>query len=165
MTHKSHKPVTALMAGSFNPFTIGHKDIADRALKLFDRLIIAVGVNISKGECPEDAASRVASIANLYEKTDRVMVMSYTGLTADLCAETGAQVLVRGVRSMADYSYEQTMADANRNISGIETVLLTARPELAFVSSSMVRELRAFGHDVSPYLPTQPSRHTSTDKR
>lgn len=152
MTHKSHKPVTALFPGTFNPFTLGHKSIADRALKLFDRLVIAVGVNAAKDKDP-DMDTRVAAIRKLYANNPRIEVIAYSGLTVDLCRETGATVMVRGVRSVADFEYERDLADVNLHISGIETVMLPADPALAWLSSSVVRELRAHGRDTAPYLP------------
>ena len=108
----------ALFAGSFDPFTIGHKSIVDRALPLFDE------------------------------------VVTFDGLTVDAARREGAQFLLRGVRSVVDFEYERQLADINRNISGIESVLIYALPELASVSSSMVRELAGYGVDVSEYLPS-----------
>jgi len=152
MTPKSPEH-TALFPGTFNPFTIGHKSIADRALKLFDRLIIAVGINTAKNDNDISAAKRVDQIKSIFKNNPRITVISYSGLTVDACKHHGATVMIRGVRSVADFEYERNLADINLNISGIETVLLTSLPELSWISSSMVRELRAAGHDVSRYLP------------
>ncbi len=145
----------ALFPGSFNPFTVGHHSIVERALPLFDRIIIAIGVNADKpGHDESELARRIRSIASLYEDEPRVEVYSYEGLTADFAAEMGARFLLRGVRSVQDFEYERTLADVNRRISGLETVLLYALPEHACVSSSMVRELESYGLDVSEFLPT-----------
>lgn len=143
----------ALFPGSFDPFTVGHADIVRRALPLFDRLIIAVGINPSKhGE--QTAVQRVESIASLYRKEPRIEVRSYSSLTVDFASECGARYIVRGVRSPIDFEYERNMADVNRRLSGVETVILCADPALAYISSSLVRELEAFGRDVSEYLPS-----------
>lgn len=143
----------ALFPGSFDPFTVGHADIVRRVLPLFDRLIIAVGINPSKhGE--QTAVQRVESIATLYRKEPRIEVRSYSSLTVDFASECGALYIVRGVRSPIDFEYERNMAEVNRRLSGVETVILCADPALAHISSSLVRELEAFGRDVSEYLPS-----------
>ncbi len=142
---------TALFAGTFNPFTIGHKSIGDRALQIADRLVIGFGVNPDKPD--PDAIGRIARVKRLYEDDPRVTVVQYSGLTTDFARECGADFMVRGVRSVADFEYERNLADINLKISGIDTVLLTSLPELSYVSSSMVRELASFGADVTKYLP------------
>ena len=141
-----------LFPGSFDPFTLGHADIVRRALSLFDEIVIAVGYNEQKqGWLPVE--ERVAAIKKLYEGEPRVRVESYTGLTVDFAKEQGIGAIVRGVRTVADFEYELQMADVNRRLTGIETLLLPASPELACLSSSVVRELAHFGHDVSQFLP------------
>lgn len=142
--------MTALFAGSFNPFTIGHYDIARRALTLCDRLVIAVGVNLAK---ESDAGDRVEAIRRHFASEPKVEVVSYSGLTTDLATEVGASVLIRGVRNARDLEYERDMATANRELSGIETILLMTKPEYEHVSSSLVRELAHYGKDTSKYLP------------
>lgn len=142
--------MTALFAGSFNPFTIGHYDIARRALALCDRLVIAVGVNLAK---ESDAGNRVEAIRHHFASEPKVEVVSYSGLTTDLATEVGASVLIRGVRNARDLEYERDMATANRELSGIETILLMTKPEYEHVSSSLVRELAHYGKDTSKYLP------------
>ncbi|MCC8118977.1 MAG: pantetheine-phosphate adenylyltransferase [Bacteroidales bacterium] len=148
MTAKSHN--IAIFAGSFHPFTIGHADIVRRGLEIFDRIIISVGVNIAKGTT---APTAVEKIAELYKDEPRVTVVTWPGLTAELAKKTDARFLLRGVRSVKDYEYERDMADANRAVFGLETVILYASPDLAYVSSSLVRELQAYGEDVSRFLP------------
>lgn len=143
--------VTAMFAGSFDPFTIGHADIVTRALAMFDRVIVAIGHNAAKADA--DLAARVETIRRLYAGNPRVSVETYDGLTVDAARALGATVLVRGVRSVRDFEYERDLADINRRVGGIDTVLIPARPELTVVSSSMVRELRSYGHDVEPFLP------------
>ena len=148
-------PRVALFAGSFDPFTIGHDSIVRRALPLFDRIIIAVGTNAAKaGATP--AYDRVSAIRAVYASVpgDRVRVIAYTGeLTVDLARRLGARWLLRGVRSAKDFEYERDMADINRQLSGIETVILFSRPEFGAISSSIVRELQSYGVDTTPYLP------------
>lgn len=139
----------ALFAGSFNPFTIGHQDIVLRGLQLFDRVIVAVGTNAEKAY----AAPDLDAIRACFADEPRVEVRTYSGLTTDFAQEVGATALLRSVRSVKDYEYERDMAAANYDLSGIETVLLFSKPEYAHISSSLVRELRNYGRDVSHYLP------------
>lgn len=137
----------ALFAGSFNPFTTGHADIVRRGLQIFDEVIIGIGQNIDKPS--EFIAERVAQLSEYYASEPRVRVLAYDSLTADIVRQTEADVLLRGVRSVSDYEYEQQMADANRKLFGVETVLLVAAPELAYISSSLVRDLNKHGYDTS----------------
>ncbi len=141
-----------LFPGSFDPFTRGHADIVKRALGLFDEVIIAVGYNESKKGwlTPEE---RVRTISKLYADEPRITVESYTGLTVDFAREHGVTAIIRGVRTTADFEYEMQMADVNRQLAGIETILLPASPQLSSISSSIVRELAHFGRDVSSLLP------------
>ena len=154
MTAKSSssKKHIAFFAGSFDPFTIGHASIVARALNLFDEIVIGVGINSLKTSA-EEAERRAKHIVSLYEKEHRVKVSTYSGLTVDAAHDAGATCLLRGVRSVKDFEYERDMADINRQLSGLETVLLYSLPEYSAVSSSLVRELQAFGKDVSSYLP------------
>lgn len=153
MTHTStnRKLRTALFPGSFNPFTLGHADIVNRGLQLFDRIIIGVGVNRDKAEA--DVEKIIAPIRHLYAGNDAVEVRPYSCLTVDFATECCAATILRGVRSMKDFEYERDMADINRQLSGIETVILFSRPEYSAVSSSVVRELKSFGRDVTEFLP------------
>ena len=142
----------ALFAGTFAPYTIGHHSIATRALAMFDKIIIAVGYNSQKGS-QGDVAQRVESIARIYVDEPRIEVAAYEGLTADFAKERGACCLLRGVRSVKDFEYERDLADLNREISGLETVILPCEPQYAAISSSAVRELMSYGKDVSKFLP------------
>lgn len=143
---------TGLFVGSFDPFTIGHDNIVRRALPLFDKLIIGVGVNPRK-KYMFSAEERVKAIADLYSDEPKVKVISYTDFTVDLAHRVGAQYIVKGVRTERDFDFERTMADFNRRLGGIETVLLYAEPSLESVSSTAVRELIYFHKDITPYLP------------
>ena len=145
---------TGVFVGSFDPFTVGHDSIVTRALPLFDRLVIGVvGDQVHKPDMPS-AEERMKAIKELYKDEPAIEVKPYYGLAVDFAKAEGAHFIVKGVRSVKDFEYEREQADINRQISGgIETLLLFAEPELASVSSSMVRELKHFDVDVSPYLP------------
>lgn len=143
---------TALFAGTFDPFTTGHHRIVQRALSMYDRVVIAVGHNTNKNTM-FTLEQRLAAISSLYNGDERVTVASYNCLTADFAASVGATCLLRGVRSIRDFEYERDLADMNMRISGIETVLLVSEPEYAAISSSAVRELMAFGKDISSFVP------------
>lgn len=149
----------ALYPGSFNPFTRGHLDIVERTLAIADRVIIAVGVNVQKCGDAEQAAAvteaRTEPIERLFAGEPRVTVTSYCGLTGELVQRTGASFIVRGVRGMNDFETEMQLADANRRLFRVETVLIPARPELSWISSTAVRELQAFGADTSLLLPPE----------
>lgn len=143
---------TALYAGSFNPFTIGHLSILRRGLQLFDRVVVTIGCNVSKPDDAfhqraDDLRRRLAAIPGL----EKVEVMVHSGLTVDAARSVGARWLLRGVRSVADYEYERNLADINRRISGLDTVIFFAEPELSMVSSAMVRELRQFGYPTDEF--------------
>ena len=143
---------TGIFVGSFDPFTIGHLSIVRRALPLFDKLVIGVGVNERK-TYQHTTEERIAAISRLFADEPAVEVRSYSGLTVDFAHSVEAGFIVKGVRSMKDFEYEREQADINREIGGVETVLLFAEPQLAHISSSMVRELTHVGKDPAPYLP------------
>lgn len=143
---------TALFAGSFNPFTIGHADIVERALDIFDRVIIAIGYNEMKPQ-PADLRDRLMYLQKLYAGNERITVISYGGLTADFAKKMGVTTLIRGVRNSVDFEYEKNLADINRELLGIDTMFLPCRPQLAYISSSAVRELAHNGYDTSSLLP------------
>ena len=143
---------TALFAGTFDPYTIGHHSIVTRAMAMFDKIIIAIGRNNAKTSAT-DALKRAENIARIYADEPRVEVVTYEGLTADFAREQGACCLLRGVRSVKDFEYERDLADLNREISGIETIILPCEPQYAAISSSAVRELMSYGKDVSKFLP------------
>ncbi|MCM1076118.1 MAG: pantetheine-phosphate adenylyltransferase [Bacteroides sp.] len=143
---------TILFPGSFNPFTVGHQSLVDRVIPLFDRVVIAIGINsgkLAESSVPE----RIESISRLYDNEPKVKVIAYEGLTIDACRQEDAKWMLRGVRSTIDFEYERNLADINRRISGIETLLLFTLPEYAAISSSVVRELSSYGYDVTPFLP------------
>lgn len=138
--------------GSFDPFTIAHKSVVDRALPLFSKLIIGIGVNTAKRPW-QPVEERLEAIRRLYASEPKVEVVTYEDLTVDAARRHGAKFLLRGARTVADFEYERSLADINRNLSGLESVLIYTLPEHAAISSSLVRELAAFGRDYSPYIP------------
>lgn len=144
--------MTAIFTGSFDPFTIGHYDIVSRALPLFSRIVIGVGVNERK-QYMQSAEQRCATIARIYADEPKIEVKSYSDLTVDFARREGAIYIMKGVRSVKDFEYEREQADINRQLSGIDTLLLYSDPRYSSISSSMVRELIHFGQDVSRYLP------------
>jgi len=148
-----HRPRTAFFAGSFRPFTTGHASIVTRGLDIFDRIVVGVGINSAKPDDREHAEASANEIRRIFEGDDRIDVVVYDCLTVEAAARNGATALLRGVRSTRDFDYERDLADVNRQLSGIETVLLYSLPELAAVSSSIVRELSSYGRDVDAFLP------------
>lgn len=142
----------ALFAGSFDPFTKGHENIVKRALSLMDEVVIGIGVNDSK-HCLLSAEERLSMIAAHYAHEPRVKVATYMNLTVDFAQEVNATCIIRGVRSVKDFEYEENMAEVNRRLTGIDTVLLFTEPGLGCVSSSVVRELIRYGKDVTEFLP------------
>lgn len=145
-------PRIALFTGTFDPFTIGHASIVRRALTMFDRLVVAVAMSKLK-HAQEEIDRRVADIEALYADEPRVSVVAYADLTVDLARREHARFIVRGVRDVRDFEYERQQADINRRLGDVETLILFTEPELQSVSSTLVRELRYFGHDASQFVP------------
>ena len=144
--------MTGIFTGSFDPYTIGHDDILRRALPLFDHIVIGIGVNERKSYM-QSAEERMKTIKAIYAGEPKVEVKTYNDLTIDFARRENASYIIKGVRSVKDFEYERDQADINRQLSGIETLLLYADPRYSAVSSSMVRELIHFGQDVSRFLP------------
>ena len=142
----------AIFPGSFDPYTIGHASIVDRALPLFDKIVVAIGVNRNKRSFLTEE-QRIRMIADLYADEPKVEVISYDGLTVVAARECEARFLLRGVRMIQDFEYQKNLAEVNRSISRLETVLLYTLPEYGHISSSIVRELISYGRDVSALLP------------
>ena len=144
---------TGIFVGSFDPFTVGHDSIVQRSLPLFDRLVIGVvGDNVHKPSM-RPAEERMEIIRNLYANVPAIEVKPFHGLAVEFARAENARFIVKGVRSTKDFEYEREQADINRQIAGVETILLFAEPHLSSVSSTMVRELQHFGVDVSEFLP------------
>ena len=141
-----------IFVGSFDPFTIGHDSIVCRALPLFDKVVIGVGVNERK-KYMFSAEERTERIARLYANEPKIEVKAYSDLTIDFAQREGAEYIIKGVRSVKDFEYEREQADINRRLSRIETILFYAEPQLESISSSVVRELKNFGRDITDFLP------------
>ena len=142
----------ALFPGTFDPFTLGHQSLVKRVLTCADAVVIAIGIN-EKKQTYYTLEQRVAAIRAIYAEEPRVKVITYSGLTVDVAQQERASFILRGVRSVIDFEYEKAIADVNRQLSGIETLLLFTEPAYAHISSSVVRELLHFGKDVSAFLP------------
>lgn len=143
---------TAVCPGSFDPVTLGHLDVISRASRLFDRVVVAVGVNQSKQRLfgPEE---RLEMLTEALAPHANVEVAGFDGLLTDFCREQGAQAVVKGVRSGADVEYEFAMAQMNAHLTGVDTVFLPTSPAWSFVSSSLVKEVARLGGDVSALVP------------
>ena len=144
----------ALFPGTFDPFTVGHASIVRRGLALVDEIIIGIGINEHEQKRTRfSLEERLANLQRLFADEPRVQVVSYNTLTVDFAREVGAQFILRGIRSVLDFEYEKNIADINRALSGIETLILFTEPEYAHISSSMVRELLRYGKDITPFIP------------
>lgn len=148
----SSPPRIALFPGTFDPFTLGHESLVRRGLDLVDEIVIAIGVN-EKKTTYFPLEKRMKMIRELYRDEPRVKVESYESLTVDFAREVKANYILRGIRSVNDFEYEKTIADMNRAISGVETFVLFTEPALTHISSTLVRELLKYGHDVSEFIP------------
>ena len=143
----------ALFPGSFDPFTRGHEALVAAALKLFDEVVVAVGENVGKRGLLS-VENRVRLIEELYLHEPRVRVASYSTLTGDFAREVGAIALVRGVRNTTDFNFERSVEATNRRLfPELTTVMLVTPDEYAHISSSIVRELLAFGRSVEEFVP------------
>lgn len=154
----------AVYPGTFDPFTTGHLDIVERALKVFDELIVVVASSDRKNPLMT-ADERVTLIRKVLRSRKNVTVDSWGGLIVDYAKKAGAKSLVRGLRAASDFEYEFMMASMNRELDGgVDTVFLMTGENLYFVSSTMVKELIRFGGDATPYLPPEVKKYLR-DKR
>jgi pantetheine-phosphate adenylyltransferase len=143
----------ALFPGTFDPVTLGHTDIIERALPLFDKLYIGIGQNSAKKPLFK-AEERVAWFQEIYNVEPKVEAILYQGLTVDICKKIGATFLVRGIRYVSDFEYEKTIADVNRSLdSNIDTIFLTCQPVYTSVASTLVRDVCTNGGDVKQFVP------------
>jgi pantetheine-phosphate adenylyltransferase len=144
-----------LFPGTFDPITLGHVDIIDRAVSLFDKIIVGIGLNASKTPM-FSAEQRMQWINDIYKNNSKVEGAVYEGLTVDFCKEIGAKYILRGIRYVSDFEYEKTIADANRALDkSIETVFLTGEPKYTSVASTIVRDIIRNGGNASPFLPDE----------
>jgi len=145
---------TAIFPGSFDPFTKGHLDIVMRSLDLFDRVIIAIGHNTQKNKRYFELEWQVDKINEAFANEPRVEVEVYDELTASLAKKFDAKYMVRGLRNTTDFEYENSISQINRYLNeDLETIFLITSPELAPISSSIIREVHKYGGDVNPFLP------------
>lgn len=142
----------AIFPGTFDPFTVGHYSIVKRALTFMDEVVIGIGINENK-KTYFPVEKRLEMISQLYKDEPNVKVESYDCLTIDFAKQVDAQFIVRGIRTVNDFEYEETIADINRKLAGIETILLFTEPELTCISSTIVRELLQYNKDVSRFVP------------
>lgn len=142
-----------LFPGTFDPVTLGHVDIINRALPLFNKIVIGIGINSSKKPMfsPEQ---RMQWFEEIYKDDERIETKMYESLTVTFCKEIGARYILRGIRFVSDFEYEKTIADANRTLDrNIETIFLTGEPQYTSVASTIVRDILKHGGDASPFLP------------
>ena len=142
----------AIFPGSFDPFTVGHYSIVQRGLTFFDEIVIGIGINNTK-KTYFSIEKRLEMIHQAFDNEPRIKVASYNSLTVDFALEVNATFILRGLRSVTDFEYERTIADANRKLTGVETVILFTESEYSYISSTVARELISFGKDISTFLP------------
>ncbi|MFN4854347.1 MAG: pantetheine-phosphate adenylyltransferase [Bacteroidota bacterium] len=147
------KPNIALFPGSFDPFTKGHASIVEKALGLFDKVVIGIGENAAK-QYFYSLEDRKKFISRVYINQARVEVVVYTGLTIEACREHGAKFILRGLRNSADFGFERNIAQMNHAMNpGVETVFLVTDPELSAISSTIIREIIKHGGNAKPFVP------------
>ena len=145
----------AVFPGSFDPFTIGHKNLMQRALPLFDKIIIMIGYNSSKNSF-FDLDTRMGWIKRIFKDEPKVEVTKYDGITVNFCRESGARYILRGIRNATDLEYEKTIAQTNKMLnSNIDTIFLLTPPEYSSVSSLIVRDLIIHGGDATSFMPKE----------
>ena len=142
----------AIFPGSFDPITLGHVDIINRGVTLFDEVIIAIGENSSKNYM-FSLEERKRFIEATFKDNPKVSVVSYSGLTTDFCKEIGVEFILRGLRNPADFEFEKAIAQTNRHLSTLETVFLLTSAQTSFISSSIVREIIRFDGDYQKLVP------------
>jgi pantetheine-phosphate adenylyltransferase len=144
----------AVLPGSFDPITIGHSEIVERALPLFDKIIVAIGVNSSK-KYVFSLEQRMQWLEMVFEDKPTVEVQHFTGLTAHFCQKVDASYMIRGLRTASDFDYERIISQLNYTIGdGLETVFFISEPKYSHISSTIVREIIRGGGDVSPFIPS-----------
>jgi len=145
----------ALFPGSFDPITIAHVDILKRALPLFDKIVVGIGLNSSKQNFLS-SQKREEMVKTIFAANDNVEVQLYEGLTVDFCRKINAKYMVRGIRSASDFEYERAIAQINQTMMPeVETILLLSKPEYSAISSTIVRDILRNHGDVSPFVPKE----------
>jgi len=146
---------TAIFPGSFSPFTLGHKSVVDRSLTLFDKIIIAIGINAEKNEY-FSIEEREGWIKEIYKNNTKIEVQFYEGLTVDFCEKVNAKYILRGLRDSHDFKYEKNIAQVNKNLNPeVETIFIITPPEISHISSTIIRDIIKNGGDVSQFLPKE----------
>ena len=145
----------AVFPGSFSPFTIGHESLIERALPLFDKIIIGIGINADKNEYfPSE--KRMQWIKDVYNNHQKIEVKCYKGLTVDFCKKENANFILRGLRNSDDFKFEKNISQMNNHLNReIETVFLITPPEISHISSTLIRDIIRNGVDVSNFIPKQ----------
>ena len=145
----------AVFPGSFSPFTLGHKSVVDRSLPLFDKIIIAIGINSEKNEY-FSIEEREKWIKDIYKDNPKIEVQFYEGLTVDFCEKLEAKYILRGLRDSHDFKYEKNIAQINKNLNPkLETIFIITPPEISHISSTIMRDIIKNGGDVSQFLPKE----------
>ena len=145
----------AIFPGSFSPFTLGHQSIVDRALPLFDKIIISIGVNTDKNEY-FSIDEREQWIESVYKNNPKIEVKRYEELTVDFCDKIGAKYILRGLRNSHDFKYEKNIAQTNKDLNpNIETIFIIGPAKLSHISSTIIRDIIKNGGDVSQFLPKE----------
>ena len=144
----------AVFPGSFDPITLGHLDIVERAIPLFDQIIVAIGTNTAKKNM-WSTEERQEFIQKTFANHPSVVVKTYQGLTADFCKAEGAQFILRGLRNTTDFNYEQTIAQANQKVNGVDSVFIICSPEYSHISSSIERDIARNGGNIESLVPVE----------
>ena len=145
----------SVFPGSFSPFTIGHQSVIDRTLPLFDKIIIAIGINSEKNQY-FSIEERIKWIKDIYDRNPKIVVKFYEGLTVDFCKKEGANFILRGLRDSHDFKFEKNIAQMNKDLDpDIETIFIITPPELSHISSSLIRDIIKNGGDVSKFIPKE----------
>lgn len=154
-----------LFPGTFDPITLGHVDIINRSLNLFDRLFIGIGTNATKSSM-FSSEQRIKWIEDIYKNNPKVEAVIYDGLTVDCCKKIGAQYILRGIRYVSDFEYEKAIADMNRSLDhNIETIFLTCLPQYTSVASTLVRDVLRNGGNATQFLPDSVRKSLSTSNK
>ena len=145
----------AIFPGSFSPFTVGHQSVVDRALSLFDKIIISIGINSEKNQY-FSIEKRLKWIKDVYEKNPKIEIKFFEGLTVDFCKKENANYILRGLRDSHDFKFEKGIAQMNKDLNKeVETIFIITPPEISHISSSIIRDIIKNGGDVSQFLPKE----------
>ena len=145
----------AIFPGSFSPFTVGHQSVVDRALPLFDKIIISIGINSEKNQY-FSIEERLQWIKDVYGNNPKIEIKFYEGLTVDFCKKENANYILRGLRNSHDFKFEKGIAQMNKDLNKeVETIFIITPPEISHISSSIIRDIIKNGGDVSQFLPKE----------